>query len=108
MDSSGWADPEVAEMVAQLARQQEDVEQARRAVEAMVVKGGSHGHEVVATLLGTGQLIEVSIDPDALHRHDAHDLGTLVTDAVTDAQRRLAQATEARYAPIFAVAGRLA
>lgn len=108
MDSSGWADPEVAEMVAQLARQQEDVEQARRAVEAMVVKGGSRGHEVVATLLGTGELIEVSIDPDALRRHNAHDLGTLVTDAVTDAQRRLAQATEARFAPIFAIADRLA
>lgn len=108
MDSSGWTDPEVAEMVAQLARQQDDVEQARRAVEAMVVKGGSRGHEVVATMRGTGELTEVAIDPDALRRYEAGDIGAMVTEAVTDAQRRLAKATEARFAPILAIADRLA
>ena len=108
MDVSGWSDPEVAEMVAQLARQQEDVEQARRAVEAMVVKGGSRGHEVVATMRGTGELTDVAIDPDAMRRYDAHDIGAMVTEAVTDAQRRLAKATEARFAPILAIAERLA
>jgi hypothetical protein len=54
VDVSGWTDPEVADMVAQLARQQADVEQARQDVEAMLVKGGSRGHEVVATMRGTG------------------------------------------------------
>jgi DNA-binding protein YbaB len=107
VDVSGWTDPEVADMVAQLARQQADVEQARQDVEAMLVKGGSRGHEVVATMRGTGELSEVAIDPDALRRYDAHDLGTLVTEAVTDAQRRLAKATEARFAPILAIAERL-
>jgi nucleoid-associated protein EbfC len=108
VDSSGWTDPEVAEMVAQLARQQEDVEQARRAVEAMVVKGGSRGHEVVATMRGTGELTDVAIDPDAMRRYDATDIGSMVTEAVTDAQRRLAKATEARFAPVLAIAERLA
>lgn len=107
MDVSGWTDPEVADMVAQLARQQQDVEQARMDVEAMVVKGGSRGHEVVATMRGTGELTEVAIDPDAQRRYDAHDLGALVTEAVSDAQRRVARATEARFAPILAIAERL-
>ena len=107
MDVSGWTDPEVADMVAQLARQQQDVEQARLDVEAMMVKGGSRGHEIVATMRGTGELAEVAIDPDALRRYDAHDLGALVVEAVSDAQRRLAKATEARFAPILAIAERL-
>lgn len=107
MDVAGYTDPEVAEMVAQLARQQEDVEQARRDVEAMLVKGGSRGHEVVATMRGTGELTEVVIDPDAIRRYDAHDIGTMVTEAVTDAQRRLAKATNERFAPVLAIAERL-
>jgi DNA-binding protein YbaB len=93
-------------MVAQLARQQEDVEQARLAVEAMTVRGGSRGHEVVATMRGTGELTEIAIDPDALRRYDARDIGGLVVEAVTDAQRRLAKATEARFAPILDIAER--
>lgn len=107
MDASGWTDPEVADMVAQLARQQQDVEQARLDVEAMMMKGGSRGHEVVAAMRGTGELVEITIDPDALRRYDAHDLGGLVVEAVSDAQRRLARATEARFAPILAIAERL-
>ena len=108
MDVSGWTDPEMAEMVAQLARQQEDVEQARRAVEAMVVKGVSRGNEVVATIRGTGELTAVTIAPDALRRYDSDDIGAMVTEAVGDAQRRLAKATEARFAPVLAIADRLA
>jgi nucleoid-associated protein EbfC len=107
VDVAGWTDPEVADMVAQLARQQQDVEQARLDVEAMMVKGGSRGHEVVATMRGTGELVEVTIDPDAVRRYDAHDLGGLVVEAVSEAQRRLAKATEARFAPILAIAERL-
>jgi DNA-binding protein YbaB len=101
-------DPEVADMVAQLARQQEDVEQARLAVEAMTIRGWSRGHEVVATMRGTGELTEVAIDQDAVRRYDAHDIGGLVVEAVTDAQRRLAKATEARFARILGTAGHLA
>jgi nucleoid-associated protein EbfC len=108
VDTAGWSDPEVAEVVAQLARQQENVEEARRAVEAMMIKGGSRGHEVIATLRGTGELTDVAIDPDALRRYDAHDIGAMVKEAVTDAQRRLAKATEARFAPVLAIAERLA
>ncbi|HYQ66632.1 YbaB/EbfC family nucleoid-associated protein [Actinophytocola sp.] len=107
MDTAGWTDPEVADMVAQLARQQDDVEQARLAIEAMTVQGRSRGHEVVATMRGTGELTEVTIDPDALRRYDAHDVGGLVVEAVRDAQRRLARATEARFAPILDIGERL-
>ncbi|TDV55004.1 YbaB/EbfC family nucleoid-associated protein [Actinophytocola oryzae] len=108
MDSAGFTDPEVAEMVEHLTRQQEEIAQVQRSVEAMLVKGSSRGREVVATVRGTGELAEVSIDPAALRRFDAHDLGTVVTEAVNDARRRLAKASEARFAPLLAVADRLA
>jgi DNA-binding protein YbaB len=107
MDSTGYSDPEVADMVARLARQQEEIQQARQAIEAMLVKGASRGREVVATMRGTGELTEVSIDPDALRRFDAHDLGTLITDAVADAQHRLTKAADARFAPVLELADRL-
>ncbi|HEX6351945.1 YbaB/EbfC family nucleoid-associated protein [Actinophytocola sp.] len=106
MDSAGYSDPEVADMIARLARQQEEIQQARQAIEAMQVKGGSRGREVVATMRGTGELTEVSIDPEALRRFDAHDIGALVTEAVADAQQRLAKATDARFAPVLALTDR--
>jgi nucleoid-associated protein EbfC len=108
MDSAGFTDPEVAEMVEHLTRQQEEIAQVQRSVEAMMVKGSSRGREVVATLRGTGQLAEVSFDPGVLRRFDAHDIGSLVVEAVNDAQRRLAKASEERFAPLLAVADRLA
>jgi DNA-binding protein YbaB len=108
MDTAGYTDPEVAEMVAHLARQQDEIAQAQRAVEAMLIKGGSRGREVVVTVRGTGELTDVSIDQETLRRYDAHDVGALVTEAVNDARRRLAKASEARFAPFLALADRLA
>jgi DNA-binding protein YbaB len=108
MDSGGYTDPEVAEMVEHLTRQQDEIAQVQKSVEAMMIKGSTRGREVVATMRGTGDLAEVSIDPAALRRYDAHDVGTLVTEAVNDARRRLAKASEERFAPFLAVADRLA
>jgi nucleoid-associated protein EbfC len=108
VDRSGFTDPEVAEMVEHLTRQQDEIARVQKSVEAMLVKGSSRGREVVATVRGTGEFAEVSIDPAALRRYDAHDIGSLVTEAVNDARRRLAKASEERFAPLLAVADRLA
>lgn len=108
MDDLGSLDPEVARAVEYLARQQQEIARVQKSVEAMLVKGSSRGYEVVATVRGTGEFAEVSIDPDTVRRFDAHDIGELVTEAVNDARRKLAKESEARFAPLLAAADRSA
>ncbi|MBE1485530.1 YbaB/EbfC family nucleoid-associated protein [Plantactinospora soyae] len=99
--------PEIAEAIAQLEHQRHEADRIRQAVDQLVVKGASRGNEVVATVRGTGRITEVSIEPEVLRRYDAYDIGVLVTEAVNNAQDRLAKATEARFAPLLAAADRL-
>ncbi|MCP2170159.1 YbaB/EbfC family nucleoid-associated protein [Goodfellowiella coeruleoviolacea] len=93
---------EIEEMMARLQRRQQEIAQIQRGVDAMLVKGFSRASEVTATVRGTGRLVEISIDPVTVRRHDAHDIGAIVTEAVNDALDRLAAATQARFAPVLA------
>jgi DNA-binding protein YbaB len=89
-------------LIAQVQRQREALEKLRREVDAMVVKGRSRANEVQASVRGDGRLAELVIDPAALRRNDAHDLGVIVTEAVNNALENLAKATKARFEPVVA------
>lgn len=106
-EHGGEMPPEIAETIARLAHQQREADRIRQAVDQMVVKGYSRGNEVVVSVRGTGRVLEISVEPAALRRYDAHDVGALVTEAVNNALDRLAKATEARFAPLIAAADRL-
>jgi DNA-binding protein YbaB len=93
--------PDSADLMAELRRQQEAVEQIQRSVDALVVKGHSRANEVSATVRGTGRFTEIVIDAELTRRYDAHDLGAIVTEAVNDALGKLAVATKARFAPVL-------
>ena len=98
------AETDVAILMDRVRRQRDEVLRAQQAVEALRVDGRSPCDEVVVTVCGTGELAAVRIDPDALAGADAHELGELVRVAVNDGLRRLAEASQARFAPVIAAA----
>ena len=92
----------VDELMARIHQQVQHIEEVQRSVERMEVVGHSRQGEATATLTGTGQFIEVSIDPRAMRRYDADSVGALVLEAVNDGLRRLAEASSEKFAPIIA------
>ncbi|MFI7672959.1 YbaB/EbfC family nucleoid-associated protein [Actinophytocola sp. NPDC049390] len=98
---SSFEVPDSAELMAELRRHQDAIEQIQRSVDALVVKGHSRANEVVATVRGTGRFTEIAIDAELPRRYDAHDLGAIVTEAVNDALGKLAAATNDRFAPVL-------
>jgi DNA-binding protein YbaB len=97
---------EVDELIGQLRRHHDEIDRVRRGIDAMVVKGRSRANEVEASVRGNGRLTGVSIDPAALRRLDAHDLGEVITEAVNDALDKLASSAQARFAPALQAASR--
>lgn len=93
--------PELAELMRRLEDQQAEVERIRQDVDSKLVSGYSRGNEVTATVQGTGRFTEISIDPEALRRYDAHDIGTIVAEAANDALDRLAQLAAQRLSPVL-------
>ncbi len=83
---------EIADLVAGVSAQRERVLGVQRAVERMEIGGSAADGDVTVRLAGTGRVIEVVIDPRALHRYDARELGEIVTEAVNDGTRRLGEA----------------
>lgn len=100
-------DVDVEGLLAKVRAQTDQVQRIQRAVEAMQVKGNSRNNEVTVTVRGTGRFTAIDIDPEALRRFDAHDLGDIVLEAVNDGLRKLAEASAARFAPVIEGASRL-
>lgn len=95
---------EMTEIMEQVRRQQEAVERIQRDVELMQVTGHSRDDEVSATVQGTGQFTDISIDEYAARRFGVQDLGEMVLEAVNDALKKLAAETAAQYAPVLEMA----
>jgi nucleoid-associated protein EbfC len=94
----------VDEFLAQAEEQQRRVLEAQHALERMEITGRSRNNVVLAKLRGSGQLVEVTIDPRQMPRYDAKALGGLVVEAVNDAMRHLADASREAFAPFLAEA----
>jgi DNA-binding YbaB/EbfC family protein len=94
----------VDEFLAQAEEQQRRVIEAQRALEQTEITGRSRNNVVTAKLRGSGQLVEVTIDPRQMPRHDAKALGGLVVEAVNDAMRHLADKSREVFAPFLAEA----
>jgi DNA-binding protein YbaB len=92
------------EILAQAERETARIAEAQRSLERLEVTGRSRNNAVIAKLRGSGQLTEVTIDPRVLGRYDAKAVGAFVVEAVNDAMRRLAEASQAKFAPVIAEA----
>ena len=62
---------------------------------------------VKGALVESSKVAEIVIDPQLSQRYDAHDLGSIITEAVNDALGKLAAATSARFAPLLEEARQL-
>lgn len=95
---------ELERLLEQVRVQQEEVARIQRGVQSMQVEGSSRDNSVTVTVLGTGRFSEVSIDPETIRRYDARDLGEIVLEAINDGVQKLAEASQARFAPIIEAA----
>jgi nucleoid-associated protein EbfC len=93
--------PSSGELIAGLDRLREVMAQVQRDIENVIVHGNSRHNEVIATMQGSGELVDIAIDPDQARR-TAEDLSECVTEAVNDALRKLGNATQARIASVLA------
>lgn len=90
---------EMDEFLAKAEEQQRLILEAQRSLERMEITGRSRNNVVTAKLLGSGQLTEITFDPRQMPRYDAWALGGLTVEAVNDAMRRLAEASQEAFAP---------
>jgi nucleoid-associated protein EbfC len=100
-DRTGGCLPTSGELIAGLDRLREAMTQVQRDIENVTVHGNSRGNEVTATMQGSGELVDIAIDPDQARR-TADDLSGSVTEAVNDALRKLGNVTKARIASLLA------
>jgi nucleoid-associated protein EbfC len=94
--------PTSGELIAGLDRLREAMAQVQRDIENVTVHGNSRDNQVTATMQGSGELVDIAIDPGKARDRTADDLSGSVTEAVNDALRKLGNATNARIASLLA------
>lgn len=80
-------------MQQQLLNAQEELAQAR-------VDGSAGGDLVTATVTGTGELVELTIKPDAVDPEDTETLADLVVAAIRDANGRAQALAASKMGPL--------
>ena len=94
-------DPQALDPAAALAeaqRQAAQVEQIQRDVDATDTVGQSAHGMVRVTVRGTGLVVDVTIDPEALRYYDAETIGSLVLEAINDAMRTAVTSARDKFA----------
>ena len=99
-----YAVPDMDELLAQVRKQTEEVQRIQRTVEAMEIKAHSRQNEVTVTLRGDGRFTSIDIDPRAIREYDARNLSEIVLEAVNAGLQKLAEASNATFAPVIAAA----
>ena len=79
----------------------ERIDDLQRELQSREITGYAGNGEVTVRLLGTGQFVDVYIDPDTYRRYDAETVGTLVLTAVNDGLARLQEASRTIFAPVL-------
>jgi len=79
----------------------ERVNEMQRDLQSREITGYAGNGEVTVRLLGTGQFVDVYIDPDTYRHYDAETVGTLVLTAVNDGLARLHTASRTIFAPVL-------
>lgn len=86
---------DLSALLSQAQAMQDQLEQAQAALSAKIVSGSAGGGLVEATVTGTGELVSLTIKPEACDPADTESLADLVVAAVRDANHQamaLAQA----------------
>lgn len=80
--------PDMSALLAQAQRLQEELVAAKDRLAEARVEGSAASRLVTATVSGTGELLSVTIKPEACDPDDAETLGDMVVAAVRDANEQ--------------------
>lgn len=95
------------QLMKQAQKMQQQLEAAQAELATTEVTGTAGGGLVTATLLGSGELTGLSIDPKAVDPDDVETLQDLIIAAVRDASRGVAELAADKMGPLTGAAGGL-
>ena len=99
--------PDMSALLAQAQRLQEELVAAKDRLAEARVEGSAAGGLVTATVSGTGELLAVTIKPEACDPDDAETLGDMVVAAVRDATEQASRLAAEQMGPLAGGLGAL-
>jgi DNA-binding YbaB/EbfC family protein len=97
----------MAQLMKQAQKLQAQMEAAQQELAETSVEGTAGGGLVKATVTGSGELLSLVIDPQAVDPDDVETLADLVVAAVRDANRAATELQEQKLGPVAGGAGGL-
>ena len=101
------AQPNIQQLMKQAQKLQAQMESAQAELAESEVEGSAGGGLVTAKVTGTGEIVSVTIKPEAIDPDDTETLGDLVVAAVRAAQESAHQLQEDTLGPISGAAGKM-
>jgi DNA-binding YbaB/EbfC family protein len=101
------AQPNMQQLMKQAQKMQAQLAAAQEELAATQVEGSAGGGLVRATVSGSGELLNLVIDPKAVDPDDVETLADLVVAAVRDANGNAAALQEEKLGPVAGGAGGL-
>ena len=93
------------QLMKQAQKMQEDLAAAQAELAEAQVSGTAGGGLVTATLTGDGELVSLTIDPQAVDPDDVETLQDLVVAAVRDARTAVGKLAEEKMGPVTSALG---
>ncbi len=97
--------PNMQQLMKQAQKMQQQLEAAQVELAATEVTGTAGGGLVTATMLGSGELTALTIDPSAVDPDDVETLQDLVVAAVRDASRAVSDLAAEKMGPVTGGSG---
>lgn len=92
--------PDMSALLAQAQQMQQQLMEAQEQLAASEVQGQAGGGLVQVTMKGSGEVVEVSIDPKVVDPSDVETLEDLIVGAVADASRQVTELAQSRLGPL--------
>ncbi|HEU5033544.1 MAG TPA: YbaB/EbfC family nucleoid-associated protein [Mycobacteriales bacterium] len=92
--------PNMQQLMKQAQQMQQQLMAAQAELADLQVEGSAGGGLVRATMTGAGELVSLTIDPQAVDADDVETLQDLVVAAVRDAARVAADLTQQKMGPL--------
>jgi DNA-binding YbaB/EbfC family protein len=92
--------PNMQQLLQQAQKMQEQLQAAQAELAGTEVTGSAGGGLVTATMLGSGELTSVTIDPSVVTTDDVETLQDLVVAAVRDAHRAVGVLANEKMGPL--------
>jgi nucleoid-associated protein EbfC len=96
----GGGQPNMQQLMKQAQKMQEQLEAAQAELAEAEVKGSAGGGLVEATVRGSGELTEITIDPKVVDPDDIETLQDLIVAAVRDANRAATELANQKMGPL--------